>query len=108
MNNNNEKLVIFGTREDGSRLRPGDWVERISSMLAEFGPDHRLHYSKSVYPAVIDGQTCLVVDGKLQQEAPKMYDHIHRFARRNRLTVQSWPREEEAGKQMELQRASSY
>lgn len=87
--NNNEKLVIFGTRADGSRLRPSDWVERISSMVAEFGPDHRLHYSASVHPAVIDGQTCLVVEQVLQNNAPQLYDYIMRFAERNRLLVRS-------------------
>ncbi len=87
--NNNEKLVIAGTRADGSRLRPSDWVERISSVVAEFGPDHRLHYSANVYPAVIDGQTCLVVEPALRSSAPQLYDYIMRFAERNRLTVRA-------------------
>jgi len=51
--NSRETLIIEGVRDDGSRLRPGDWVERISSMVAEFGPDHRLHYSAHVHPAIV-------------------------------------------------------
>ncbi len=103
--NDNEKLVIFGTHEDGSRLRPHDWVERISSMVAEFGPDHRLHYSENAHPAVIDGQRCLVVDGRLRKDVPQLYDYIISFARRNRLSVQGLRGEIEVGEQMKEPRA---
>ncbi len=85
--NSRETLIIEGVRDDGSRLRPGDWVERISSMVAEFGPDHRLHYSAHVHPAIVDGQKCLVVEPALREKNPELYRYILDFARRNRLAV---------------------
>ena len=42
---NDEKWVIRGVTEDGRKLRPSDWIERISSTLASFGSDQRLQYS---------------------------------------------------------------
>jgi len=32
-----EKWVIHGVTEEGKKLRPSDWIERISSTLASFG-----------------------------------------------------------------------
>ncbi len=84
---NRETLIIEGVRDDGSRLRPGDWVERISSMVAEFGPDHRLHYSAHVHPGVIGGRKCLVVEPALEKKNPELYQYILEFARRNQLGV---------------------
>lgn len=85
--NSRETLIIEGVRDDGSRLRPGDWVERISSMVAEFGPDHRLHYSAHVHPAIVDGRKCLVVEPVLREKNPELYQYILGFAQRNRLAV---------------------
>ncbi|HHL44971.1 MAG TPA: DUF3579 domain-containing protein [Gammaproteobacteria bacterium] len=84
---NKEKLVIDGIRMDGSRLRPSDWIERISSMVAEFGPDHRLHYSVNVHPCVIEGQKCLVVEPELREKNRELYEYILHFAQRNDLVV---------------------
>ena len=83
-----EQYVIHGVNEDGVRLRPGDWIERISSTLAQFGADNRLVYSKSVKPCVIEGQKCLVVARCLEQTDPQAYAFIMEFARSNRLCVQ--------------------
>ncbi len=84
---NKEKLVIDGVRVDGSRLRPGDWIERISSIVAEFGPDHRLHYSASVHPCVVDGQKCLLVEPELEEKNRELYEYILHFARHNDLVI---------------------
>ncbi|WP_455205974.1 DUF3579 domain-containing protein, partial [Kaarinaea lacus] len=35
-------LIIEGVRENGSKFRPSDWPERISSSMAGFGSDNRL------------------------------------------------------------------
>lgn len=83
-----EKVVIHGTREDGSRLRPGDWIERLSSTLATFSADRRLRYNTSVKPCVIDGQKCLVVARCLAEADPQAYQFIMSFAESNRLRVQ--------------------
>ncbi len=83
-----ERLVIHGTRDDGSRLRPSDWIERISSTLASFGEDHRLRYEDSVRPCVIEGEKCLVVARGLQRSNPEAYAFIMAFAESNRLRIQ--------------------
>ena len=83
-----ERVVIHGTREDGSKLRPGDWIERLSSTLASFSADRRLRYSASVKPCVIDGQKCLVVARCLAEVDPQAYQFIMSFAESNRLRVQ--------------------
>lgn len=81
------KLVIESVREDGKRFRPSDWIERISSTLGSFGPDHRLHYAKHAQPKVINGEKCLVVDESLKEENPQAYDYILKFAQSNSLRV---------------------
>lgn len=83
-----DKVVIHGIREDGSRLRPGDWIERLSSTMASFSEDRRLRYSSSVIPCVIDGQKCLVVARCLEEADPSAYQFIMTFAQSNQLRVQ--------------------
>ena len=102
-----EKLIIEGTRHDGSKFRPSDWVERISSMWAEFGINHRLTYSPKVQPCIIQGQMCLVIEKSLEESNPGAYQYIMRFAQDNNLRIQpdrrttdipiSHDRREEAG-----------
>lgn len=82
-----EILVIHSTREDGGRLRPSDWIERISSTLASFNGDHRLHYAHSVQPCIVGGEKCLVVARGLEDSNPVAYEYIMNFARSNRLTI---------------------
>jgi len=83
-----EKVVIHGIREDGSTLRPADWIERLSSALASFGAGKRLQYSDSVKPCVIDGEKCLVVSRCLEQTDPQAYSFVMTFARSNQLKLQ--------------------
>ena len=80
MNQGHSKLVIEGIREDGSRFRPSDWIERNSATLATFGPAHRLRYARGVQPKVINGQKCLVVDNLLREEDPSAYEYVLAFA----------------------------
>ena len=83
-----EKVVIHGEKEDGSKLRPSDWIERLSSTLASFGSDHRLQYSASVKPCMIEGKKCLVVARCLEDTDPEAYSYVMAFARSNGLKVQ--------------------
>lgn len=84
---NGDWLIIEGISEDNVRFRPSDWAERISSVLASYGADHRLHYSREVYPSVIDDQKCVVVAKTLRDEQPQLYEFILKFARDNHLKV---------------------
>lgn len=90
-----DNVVIHGTREDGSKLRPSDWIERISSTLASFGKDHRLQYNASVKPCMIDGQKCLVLARCLEQTNPAAYQFVMAFAQSNQLKIQMDRREGE-------------
>jgi len=80
-----EKWVIEGVNEAGQRFRPSDWIERISAVLASYGPDHRLHYSDLVQPVVVDGAKCLIVSAQLEEINPGAYEHIMGFAKANQL-----------------------
>lgn len=91
------KLVIEGVREDGSKFRPSDWIERISATLATFGPDHRLRYARGVQPQIINGQKCLVIDYFLQKENPTAYEYIMAFVKANRLKTYEMPPLDNAG-----------
>jgi hypothetical protein len=83
-----KKLVIQSVREDGGRFRPSDWIERIAANMGEFGSDHRLHYSRTVHPQVVNGEKCLVIDPVLEQENPEAFQFILNFARSNQLKFQ--------------------
>jgi len=82
---NNVKLVIESVREDGKKFRPSDWIERLSANMGTFGPDHRLHYAKTVKPAMVNGEKCLLVDKSLEVENPAAFQYIMNFAKSNNL-----------------------
>jgi hypothetical protein len=90
-----ERVVIHGTREDGSKLRPSDWIERLSSALATFGKGKRLQYSASVKPCMIEGKKCLVVSRCLEESDPQAYAFVMAFAKSNQLKIQLDRREGE-------------
>lgn len=83
-----EALIIEGVREDGRTFRPGDWIDRLSTLLATFGADHRLHYAAEVQPCLIDGERCLVVARDLELKQPEIYRQIMNFAQENKLRIQ--------------------
>lgn len=78
--------LIEGITEDGRRFRPSDWVDRLSSTLARFGPDQRLHYGL-VRPSFVNGQKCLLVDKRLETENPAGFEYVRGFARANGLRI---------------------
>lgn len=83
-----DRYVITSLQEDGKKLRPGDWVERIAGALASFDESRRLRYSVSVQPCVINGEKCLVVARGLEQADPPAYKFVMEFARSNKLSIQ--------------------
>jgi len=82
-------LVIEGTTTEGKKFRPSDWVERLATDFAEFGKDHRLHYSSLVRPAssAKTGQLCLVLDKDSEEKRPDIFNFVMDFARKNKLQV---------------------
>lgn len=81
------RLVVESVSEDGRKFRPSDWIERISTQAAEFGPDHKIHYSLAVRPQIINGNKCLVIDQSLKNDNPSVYAHIMAFVKANNLKV---------------------
>ena len=82
-----ENWVIRGVTEEGKKLRPSDWIERISSTLASFGTDQRLQYSDAVAPCMIDGEKCLVVARNLNDLNPDAYEFVMGFAKSSQLCI---------------------
>jgi len=80
-----------GVREDGGSFRPSDWIERLSTVVATFGPDHRLRYANGVQPRMINGRKCLVVSQSLRRENPSVYEFVLHFARTNHLRIREEP-----------------
>jgi len=84
----NSPLIIEGVREDNKKFRPTNWAERVSAVLASFGPDHKLRYSELAHPCVIDGQNCLIVARGLSEKHPEAFKFILEFAHQNKLRIQ--------------------
>lgn len=99
-----DKLVIHGITTQGKKLRPSDWIERISSTLASFGKDHRLQYHLAVKPCMIEGERCLVVARDLEQKNPQAYAFVMGFARSNQLCVQGDRRYDERALRVEIKK----
>lgn len=84
----NNCMLIHSVSEGGSRFRPSDWIERISSGVARFGPDRRLRYNRLVQPVMVNGEKCLFVSAELEWNNPQLYSHIVAFAQNNHLRIE--------------------
>lgn len=73
--------------EDGRKFRPSDWIDRIASMMASYGKSHRLVYSDLLYPELLNGQKCLIIDTELEVKNPSMFEYVMHFAKSNNLKV---------------------
>lgn len=80
------KTIIEGITEAGETFRPSDWAERMSGKLSTFR-NHRIIYSPLLQPMMKDGYKCVVLDHKLKQSNPKLYESIMEFARTNNLKI---------------------
>jgi hypothetical protein len=97
------EFVIQGLTLDGKAFRPSDWAERLCGVMAAFGGDHRMQYSPFVYPVMVNGVRCVVVDRRLEEIEPRAYRFLVNFAKDNELRVREG-RIEERTKLAELQR----
>ena len=82
-----ESLIIHGVTEEGKKLRPGDWIERVCSSVTAFGDQRCMTISKSVQACVIEGEKCLVVARNMELKDPAAYKFVMDFASSNRLKV---------------------
>lgn len=81
------EIVIESLTKAGKPFRPSDWVDRMCSTYATFGPDRKLKYSPYLKPNMINGVRCLVVDLKLKDVNPDGYAQLKQFADENMLST---------------------
>lgn len=82
-----KKIIIEGITKEGKAFRPSDWAERMSGSLACF-KNSRLHYSPLLQPSVNkDGYKCVLLDPKLKESSPQIYQSILEFAKNNQLKI---------------------
>jgi Protein of unknown function (DUF3579) len=82
-----KKIVIEGVTPQGKPFRPSDWAERMSGTLASF-KDRRIYYSPLLQPSVnTEGYKCILLDPKLKETSPQVYQSILDFAKANNLRI---------------------
>jgi hypothetical protein len=84
---NDKKIIIEGVTPEGAAFRPSDWAERMSGAMASF-KNSRIHYSPLLQPSVNhEGYKCVLLDPKLKESSPQVYQAILDFAIANQLKI---------------------
>ncbi len=79
--------MIQGVTDQGKVFRPSDWAERMSGTLASF-KDSRIYYSPLLQPTINqNGYKCILLDPKLKESSPQVYQAILDFAKANHLKI---------------------
>ncbi|MFA5959944.1 MAG: DUF3579 domain-containing protein [Tatlockia sp.] len=87
MSDSKKKIIIEGITPQGKHFRPSDWAERMSGSLASF-KNSRIHYSPLLQPSVNrEGYKCVLLDPKLKESSPQVYQSILEFAKANHLNI---------------------
>ena len=82
-----KKIIIEGVTPQGEAFRPSDWAERMSGSMASF-KNSRIHYSPLLQPSVnSNGYKCVLLDPKLKESSPQVYQAILDFAITNHLNI---------------------
>lgn len=81
-----KKIIIEGITEKGETFHPSDWAERMSGQLSTF-QRRRIQYSPLLQPSMKDGHKCVVLDPKLKETNPALYQSILAFAQANKLKI---------------------
>jgi len=83
----NTPIIIEGVTAQGKTFRPSDWAERMSGTMASF-KNSRIHYSPLLQPSVNhEGYKCVLLDPKLKESSPQVYQAILDFAKDNNLKI---------------------
>lgn len=83
----NKTIIIEGITAQGKTFRPSDWAERMSGSLASF-KNSRIRYSPLLRPSVnSEGYQCVLLDPKLKESSPLLYQSIIDFAKANNLRI---------------------
>lgn len=81
------EIIIEGLTRAGKPFRPSDWVDRMCSTYATFGPDRKLKYSPYLKPRLLNGVRCLAVDMMLKDVNPEGFAQLMQFAEENQLSM---------------------
>lgn len=82
-----KKIIIEGVTMQGKEFRPSDWAERMSGALASF-KNSRIQYSPLLQPSINnEGFKCVLLDPKLKDSSPQLYQSILDFAEANQLKI---------------------
>lgn len=81
------EIIIEGLTRAGKPFRPSDWVDRMCSTYATFGPDRKLRYSPYLKPRLLNGVRCLAVDMQLKDVNPEGFAQLMHFAEENQLNM---------------------
>ncbi len=80
-------IIIEGVTPQGKVFRPSDWAERMSGSMATF-KNSRIQYSPLLQPSVNhEGYKCILLDPKLKESSPQVYQDILDFAKANNLKI---------------------
>ena len=82
-----KRIIIEGRTSQGKQFRPSDWAERMSGVMATF-KNSRIYYSPLLQPSVTtEGLKCILLDPKLKEHSPQVYDAVLDFAKNNNLSI---------------------
>lgn len=87
MANKSETITIVGVTSEGKKFRPSDWAERLTTVVAKQGRDHRMVFNPKVAMAVDGGINSVVVDATLEADDPDTYDYLFGFGKANDLQM---------------------
>jgi hypothetical protein len=82
-----KEIIIRGITRDGRRFRPSDWSERLYYAVASYGPNRQVTFNPLVKIKVKSDMRCVIVDLRLQDEDPMIFDFLLGFARDNELVM---------------------
>lgn len=80
-----EILIVSGRRQDGSKLRPSNWAERLAGSAASF-ENNTLVFDSRVRPCIAcEKQVCLRVNRAIAEDKPAILKAIEDFMVQHRL-----------------------
>lgn len=83
-----QQIVIRGITLDGKKFRPSDWAERLYHAVATYGPDGRPKFPPFLKIQMDEGMKCIVIDLRMQDSDPLLFDFLVGFGQDNELTIQ--------------------
>ncbi len=73
-----EYLLIYSKMKHGELLRPADWIDRLAEQLCSF-EDRCTRYHPMLKPIIYQGERCLIMDKKLKDIEPIVFESVMAF-----------------------------